>query len=192
MSISDPCGIFEAMIFDEALITSARDLLADGSVIALECLIRRDDGGVRILIRDVKKLEEFIANTKAQDKDFEDIKKQAARNYNRNANANQQYTPKQQTQTPTKAAPTAPAPSKKILSKVEIIIKLRDPIFNIKSMLSTTLAPLDSEKFTTVYISVVGDKKISKIELPQKYYLEELDVSRLRRIEKIIDVETTL
>ncbi len=194
MSISDPCGIFEAMIFDESLITSARDLLADGSVIALECLIRRDDGGVRILIRDVKKLEEFIANTKAQDKDFEDIKKQAVRNYNRNSNSNsnQQYTPKQQTQTPSKAAPTAPAPAKKILSKVEIIIKLRDPIFNIKSMLSTTLAPLDSEKFTTVYISVVGDKKISKIELPQKYYLEELDVSRLRRIEKIIDVETTL
>ena len=194
MSISDPCGIFEAMIFDESLITSARDLLADGSVIALECLIRRDDGGVRILIRDVKKLEEFIANTKAQDKDFEDIKKQAVRNYNRNSNSNsnQQYTPKQQTQTPSKAAPTAPAPAKKILSKVEIIIKLRDPIFNIKSMLSTTLAPLDSEKFTTVFISVVGDKKISKIELPQKYYLEELDVSRLRRIEKIIDVETTL
>lgn len=194
MSISDPCGIFEAMIFDESLITSARDLLADGSVIALECLIRRDDGGVRILIRDVKKLEEFIANTKAQDKDFEDIKKQAVRNYNRNSNSNsnQQYTPKQQTQTPSKAAPTAPAPAKKILSKVEIIIKLRDPIFNIKSILSTTLAPLDSEKFTTVFISVVGDKKISKIELPQKYYLEELDVSRLRRIEKIIDVETTL
>lgn len=194
MSISDPCGIFEAMIFDEALITSARDILVDGSVIALECLIRRDEGGVRILIRDVKKLEEFIANTKAQDKDFEDIKKQAARNYNRNANSNsnQQYTPKQQTQTPAKAAPTAPAPTKKILSKVEIIIKLRDPIFNIKSMLSTTLAPLNSEKFTTVFISVVGDKKITKIELPQKYYLEELDVSRLRRIEKIIDVETTL
>ena len=44
MTISDHLGIFEAMIFDEALITSARDILADGSMISLECLIKKDDG----------------------------------------------------------------------------------------------------------------------------------------------------
>lgn len=81
--VSDPYGIFEATIFDEALITSARDLLVDGSVVALDCLIRKDEGGVRIMIREVKKLDEFIKNTEARKDDFEDIKKQAQRNYSR-------------------------------------------------------------------------------------------------------------
>ena len=198
MTISDPYGIFEAMIFDESLITSARDILIDGSVISLECLIKKDDGGVRILIREVKKLEEFIQNTKAQDKDFEDIKKQPARNnYNRNANNNgggynqrpaSSYEPKAQVL----QQQNEPVIVKKVLSKVEIIIKNRDPLFSIKSFLSQYPAPINNEKFTKVFLVVAADKKIIKIELPQNYFLDETDVSKLRRIEKIIDVESIL
>lgn len=76
LTVSDPYGMFEAMIFDEAIITSARDILVDGSAIALECLIRKGDGGIRISVREVKKLDDFIKNTKAQEEDFEDIRKQ--------------------------------------------------------------------------------------------------------------------
>jgi len=198
MTISDPYGIFEAMIFDESLITSARDILIDGSVIALECLIKKDDGGVRILIREVKKLEEFIQNTKSQDKDFEDIKKQPARNnYNRNANNNagsfnqhpdSSYEPKAQAL----QKQSESAIVKKVLSKVEIIIKNRDPLFGIKSFLSQYPAPIGNEKFTKVFLIAAADKKITKIELPQNYFLDETDISKLRRIEKIIDVESIL
>jgi len=198
MTISDPYGIFEAMIFDESLITSARDILIDGSVIALECLIKKDDGGVRILIREVKKLEEFIQNTKAQDKDFEDIKKQPARNnYNRNANNNgggynqspaSSYEPKAQVLQQQNELVIV----KKVLSKVEIIIKNRDPLFSIKSFLSKYIAPISNEKFTKVFLVVAADKKITKIELSQNYFLDETDLSKLRRIEKIIDVESIL
>jgi DNA polymerase III alpha subunit len=202
MTISDPFGIFEAMIFDEALITSARDILADGSVISLECLVKKDEGGVRILIREVKKLEEFLATTKAQDKDFEDIKKQPARNYNRNNSSNNNYSgnsngaanfvrrPAPESVSANKEVEAAPA--KKPLSKVDIIIKTRDPIFGVKSFLSQCLAPTDAQKFSTVIFSIAGDKKITKVELSQKYLLDETDVSRLRRIEKIIDVESVL
>jgi len=198
MTISDPYGIFEAMIFDESLITSARDILIDGSVIALECLIKKDDGGVRILIREVKKLEEFIQNTKSQDKDFEDIKKQPARNnYNRNANNNvdsynqspaRSYEPKAQVL----QQQSEQVFVKKVLSKVEIIIKNRDPLFGIKSFLSQYPAPIGNEKFTKVFLIAAADKKITKIELPQNYFLDETDISKLRRIEKIIDVESIL
>jgi len=202
MTISDPFGIFEAMIFDEALITSARDILADGSVISLECLVKKDEGGVRILIREVTKLEEFLATTKAQDKDFEDIKKQPARNYNRNNSGNNNYSgnssgasnfvrrPAPESVSTNKEVDAAPA--KKPLSKVDIIIKTRDPIFDVKSFLSQCLAPADAQKFSTVIFSIAGDKKIIKVELPQKYLLDESDLSRLRRIEKIIDVESVL
>jgi DNA polymerase III alpha subunit len=188
MSISDPYGIYEAMIFDEGIITSARDILVDGSAVSLECLIKKDDGGVRILIRDVKKLEDFLQNTKAQEKDFEDIKKQPARNnYNRNNNSNFSR-PNQES---AKAAPqqVAAAPVKKTLAKVDIIIKSRDPVFGIKAQLSQCLAPANAEKTTAVFLSIVGEKNITKVELPQKYCLDEVDVSKLRRIEKVIDVE---
>jgi DNA polymerase III alpha subunit len=197
MTISDPYGIFEAMIFDESLITSARDILIDGSVIALECLIKKDDGGVRILIREVKKLEEFIQNTKAQDKDFEDIKKQPARNnYNRNGNNgggyNQRPAPSYEPKAQVLQQQNEPVIVKKVLSKVEIIIKNRDPLFSIKSFLSQYPAPISNEKFTKVFLVVAADKKIIKVELPQNYFLDETDVSKLRRIEKIIDVESIL
>jgi len=198
MTISDPYGIFEAMIFDESLITSARDILIDGSVISLECLFKKDDGGVRVLIREVKKLEEFIQNTKAQDKDFEDIKKQPARNnYNRNANNgggsfNQRPAPSNAPKAQVLPQQSEAVIVKKLLSKVEIIIKNRDPLFSIKAFLSQYLAPISNEKFTKVFLVAAADKKITKIELPQNYFLDEADVSKLRRIEKIIDVESIL
>lgn len=188
MSISDPYGIYEAMIFDEGIITSARDILVDGSAVSLECLVKKDEGGVRILIREVKKLEEFLQNTKAQEKDFEDIKKQPARNnYNRNNNSNFS----RPNQDSAKAAPqqVVAAPVKKTLAKVDIIIKSRDPVFGIKAQLSQCLAPVNAEKTTAVFLSIVGEKNITKVELPQKYSLDEADVSKLRRIEKVIDVE---
>jgi DNA polymerase III alpha subunit len=208
MTISDPFGIFEATIFDESLITAARDILIDGSAVVLECLIRKDDGGVRILVREVKKLDDFIKNTKAQEQDFEDIKKQPERNRNYNREGSkQQFEKKNQNSfessysrpdssksfiAPKINSEIAVKEVKKIFSKIEIILKDREPIFAIKSLLSQGLAPINCEKFTTVFFSVISDKKVSKIELPKKYFLDEAQVSRLRAIEKIIDVETTL
>ena len=185
MTISDPFGIFEAMIFDEALITSARDILADGSAIALECLIRKDDGGTRILIRDVKKLEDFIQNSKAAEKDFEDIKKQAMRStqQGRSFEYHRNEIPLQ------KLELIIQQPTKKIFSKVEIIVQNRDSIFSIKSLLSQCLAPLSSEQFTTVFLLIALDEKISKIELMQKYFLGEIDIAKVSGIDGIAKVE---
>jgi DNA polymerase III alpha subunit len=185
MSISDPLGIFEAMIFDEGLITSARDILIDGSVILLECLIKKDDGGVRILIRDVKKLDDFIQNTKPQEKDFEDIKKQPQRNnYNRNRDSNFSKTDS----TPNK--PVEAAPIKKVFSKVEIFIKSREPLFSIKAFLSQRLSSNNLDKNTEVFLAIIDGQKITKIELPQKYLLDEFDASKLSQISKVVDVKS--
>jgi DNA polymerase III alpha subunit len=197
ITISDPYGIFEAMIFDESIITSARDILVDGSSVFLECLIKKDDGGTRILVREVKKLEDFIQNTQAQAADFEDIKKQPARNYSRNNNLNSSYTnPEKKSFTQEKTqkfdSEKSAALTKKALSKVNIIIKSRDPIFSLKAQLSQHLAPNSLTKTTAVFISVIGNKNITKIELAPKYLLDELDASRLSKIEKVIDVETTI
>lgn len=75
MTICDPYGIYEATIFDEALITNSRDLLNDGSNVVIECLIRKDEGGTRIMIKSVNTLNDFIKQVKPSDQDFADIKK---------------------------------------------------------------------------------------------------------------------
>lgn len=89
--VSDPFGIFEATIFDEAIITANRDIIADGSVIVLECLIRKGEGGSRIMVRNVQKLDEFIKKTSPAKEFFEDVKKQPSRNnqnYSKNYSKN--------------------------------------------------------------------------------------------------------
>lgn len=81
--ISDPFGMFEATIFDEKIITENRDILSDGSVVVLECLIRKGEGGSRIMIKNVSNLYDFIRITKPSKAPFEDIKKQPNRSANR-------------------------------------------------------------------------------------------------------------
>ncbi len=198
LTISDPLGIFEAMIFDEALITNARDLLVDGSMIALECLVRKDDGGIRILVRDVKKLEEFIRTNAAKSEDFEDIKQQAPRReYNRERSErseNNQYSKnnyeKKSSEGNSYQEKIESLKAKKIFNSAQIIIKERNAIISVKSFLSQKIAPKDFDKFTKVYFVVMRNGKVTKVELAEKYLLDNNDINRLRAIEKIIDVES--
>ena len=48
------------MIFDEALINSSRDLLEDGQLIVIECLVKKDDGGTRIITKNITNLASTI------------------------------------------------------------------------------------------------------------------------------------
>ena len=201
MTISDPLGIFEAMIFDEALITNARDLLADGSMIMLECLIRKDEGGIRIMIRDVKKLEDFIRTTPAKDEDFEDIKQQPARReYNRGVGDSNNWKNNSEKKTfEKKPDPSSEGPlqqdrvealkAKKIVSSVQIILKERDAVIGAKSLLTQRVAPKDFDKFTRVYFVVMRGGKVTKVELDEKYLIDNADIIRLKSISGVIDVE---
>jgi DNA polymerase III alpha subunit len=202
MTISDPFGIFEATIFDESIITSARDILVDGSAVFFECLIRKDEGGSRILVREVRKLEEFIKNTQAQDVDFEDIKKQPSReNYNRNnyknssrfggSNEELKLGSFQKKKTELQVSQEKVL-SKKNFSRIEISVKTPDSILAIKSLLFQHFAPIDATNFTTVFFVVFSKKKLTKIQLAQKYFLGEDEVFKLKKLEKIISVELTL
>jgi len=199
LTLSDPFGIFETMIFDEALITSARDILVDGSAIAIECGVRKDDGGVRMSVREVKKLDDFLKGTKAQEQDFEDIRKMPARNnqnyrsnnyQNKSGNSNSGNS-FQKSPSPANNDSTASAAKpleKKIFAEVQIQIKNQNNIFSIKALLSNSLAAENTEKFTRVFLVIIDGEKKTKIELPQKYVLGEIEVIRLRNIEKVIAV----
>lgn len=204
MTISDPLGIFEAMIFDEAIITNARDILIDGSQVVIECLIKKDDGGVRILVRDVQKLADFIKNVKAAKEPFEDIKKQPQRKfgggggYNKGGENN--YNKGGENASSNNFAKAAPAAdpykqklerleAKKIFSEVKIFVKERDPILNAKTVLSQLLAPASFAKKTKVIFVVEMGEKKANVALPENYLLDEADLARLRAIDKVIEVQ---
>lgn len=190
LSISDPFGIFEAMIFDEALITSARDILADGTAVALECLIRKDEGGVRILVRDVKKMDDFISSTKAQEKDFEDIKKQPARSNYKNRDYNRDNKFSRESSSSIISSPIAA--EKKIFSEIEIEIKTLDSLPVIKALLSKVQAENDAKKSSKVFFVIRQKEKISKIELPQKYLLGEAEALKIKHAFGVVDAKVIL
>jgi len=172
VTISDPFGIFETMIFDESLITSARDILVDGSVVALECLIRKDDGGVRISIQNVKKLEDFIRNTEAANEDFEDIKQQFVRNSSKPRNQSQNnYEVKKPAIV---AAPIKP----KIPSEIEINVAKREQILTIKSLLANCPNTESEQDSSKIYLVCEG----KKIALFGRFILSEIDLLRIKNI----------
>jgi DNA polymerase III alpha subunit len=204
LTISDYLGIFEAMIFDENLITNARDLLNDGSMVQIDCLIKKDDGGTRILVRDVRKLEDFIKYTKPKEKDFEDIKKQPSKNrsdfrdYNRDFKQgesknyqNNENSVKVQNEQQLYQDKINRLKERKIFSKIEIIIKERETVFNIKTFLTQRIAPSNFEKFTKVFFVVMLQDKVVKVELLEKYLLDESDIAKIRAIDKVMDVEVS-
>ena len=189
LTISDPYGIFEAMIFDEALITAARDILVDGSQIIIECLIRKDEGGVRISVREVKKLEDFIRSTKAREENFEDIQKQNRQNRDgRNFQRNQNF---KKTSDKNEAKPILQTTAKHFV-RVEIIIKEVTPILTVKSLLSRLRVPENQnpEKSTKINFLISSDNKFATVELSERYLLQESDIFRLRQIDKVIEVRT--
>lgn len=179
MTISDPFGIFEAMIFDEAIITNARDILVDGSKISFDCLVRKDDGGLRILIREVRKLEDFIRDVKPAAQDFEDIKKQTMRprrfdgdkNNSSNSSAKKEEKPDAEVKISTKKA----------VEKVVIILENRDAIFSLKSFLATKIS-FDEKNSSKVFIEVEG----KLVQLGKLYLLDENDVLNIKKIANLL------
>jgi len=199
MTISDPLGIFEAMIFDEAIITNHRDILVDGSSVALECLVRKDDGGIRILIRAVHKLEDFIKNVKAAAQPFEDIKKQPQRRFggggegfNKNGGSKDGGYAKNNVKAESAVDPYKQKlerlEAKKIFNEVYIFVKDREPILASKAVLSQLIAPASFAKKTKVIFVVEMGGKKANVELPENYLLDEADLARLRGIEKVVEV----
>ncbi|MCE3231983.1 MAG: dnaE [Rickettsiaceae bacterium] len=62
LSFSDPSGIFEVSIFNEDVLSDARDLLEPGSILLMDVEARKDDGGIRLTASSVKNLQDAVHN----------------------------------------------------------------------------------------------------------------------------------
>lgn len=172
--VSDPFSIYEIMCYDENLITTKRDLLADGSMLVFECLVKKDDGGTRILAKNIFSLNDFLQQVKPQAQEFADIKvlknkkdfpSKPNSNFSNNTN---NFKPT----TPEKILETEPA-----IKALEITIVNQKSILPLKTILSQKTATNQQDAIT---IFLIADGK--KILLPQKYQLNTTDIFRLQNI----------
>jgi len=185
LNISDPYGIFEATIFDEALITNNRDLLQDGCEIVIECLIRKDEGGTRILVRDVKKLNDFINSNQPSEQEYEYIKVQPNRSkFKKPDNSSKKNEIK------------SPSPinkdnnSKEVISKkineIEILITSKDVILPLKTILMQKIN--DSVSDGTKIFLVTNNN--AKILLKNSYKISEIDLLRLKNLNSNLSIKS--
>lgn len=172
--VSDPFSIYEIMCYDENLITTKRDLLADGSMLVFECLVKKDDGGTRILAKNIFSLNDFLQQVKPQAQEFADIKAlKNKKDFPSKPNSNfSNNTNNFKPTTPEKILETEPA-----IKALEITIVNQKSILPLKTILSQKTATNQQDAIT---IFLIADGK--KILLPQKYQLNTTDIFRLQNI----------
>lgn len=183
LTLSDPNSIFETSIFSEELITNSRDLMEAGTALVVECNIRKDDGGTRILVKNIEKIEDFIKNNKPRNLPYQDIKTNKRRGpedkkefywQNKNKDKNLKipdpilsWHQEQKKIEEFRAVP--------MLAEATIKVNNREAVLEIKSFLSQKLAPSSTEKFTKVFL--VAEE--IKIELLSKYFITENDLKQI-------------
>ena len=172
--VSDPFSIYEIMCYDENLITTKRDLLADGSILVFECLIKKDDGGTRILAKNIFNLNDFLQQVKPQAQEFADIKViKSKKDFSNKPNSSfSSNTNNFKPTTPEKNLATEP-----VIKALEITIVNEKSILPLKTILAQKTATNQQDAMT---IFLIADGK--RILLPQKYQLNTTDIFRLQNI----------
>ncbi len=196
LNISDPFGIYEATIFDEALITANRDLLEDGSEIVVECLIRKDDGGTRIMVKGVFRVDDFIKNTNPAQKEFEDIKKIPARKFNPNYQKNSNFKSdssknSNQTNSFEKKSSTENIEAVKIerkISQIEIKINDEKALLPLRTVLSQKIS--NNAEDAKIILIANRDNQEIKIALASNFKIAEIDIFRLKNLHKDLIIKS--
>lgn len=200
LNISDPFGIYEVTIFDEALITANRDLIEDGCEVVIECLYKKDDGGTRIMVKNVYSLDDYIQNNISAKDVYEDIKiiPQRKDNYkNRsqtqneftqnNKNPNQQNNKFQNKNSIEKNDSNSNEINNiKTISEINIGLNNINAILPLKTILSQKKS-MDGNAF--IYLIAHENNKKTKILLSEKYKILEIDIFRLKNLNPNITIE---
>ena len=196
LNISDPFGIYEATIFDEALITANRDLLQDGSEIVVECLIRKDDGGTRIMVKGVFRVDDFIKDTNPAQKEFEDIKKIAVRKFNPNYQKNSNFkneAPKASNQSNSfeKKSSSENIETVKIerkISQIEIKVNDEKALLPLRTVLSQKIS--NNVEDAKIILIANRDNQEVKIALASNFKIAEIDIFRLKNLHKDLIIKS--
>ena len=196
LNISDPFGIYEATIFDEALITANRDLLEDGSEIVVECLIRKDDGGTRIMVKGVFRVDDFIKDINPAQKEFEDIKKIAVRKFNPNYQKNSNFkneAPKNSNSSNSIEKNSTQNNSETVkierkISQIEIKVNDEKALLPLRTVLSQKIS--NNGEDAKIILIANRDNQEVKIALASNFKIAEIDIFRLKNLHKDLIIKS--
>lgn len=188
LTLSDPFGIYETAIFDEGLITTHRDKMGDGNSLVVECLIKKDQGGSRILVKSIERLEEFIKHNFPKKEIYRDIKKQERRgefDWKKRNKEQQQPRSDAIVEEIEYKRKIAELKNKQIIKQISIFIDDRQNVLKLKSFLSQKLAPEEFEEFSKVCFVIKGGAEPVTIDLGNKYLITKEDVEKIRLIAEV-------
>ena len=184
ISLSDPTGLVELSLFNGDLITQHKDWLDDKEhrQIVCECIVRKDDSGTRISIRDFWLLDDFIKNTPDGAEKVRVIKRRTAGDFrNNNKNSGDNGGGKGVNDISVKVTEGAvdvtisEVEKHIILDNITIHISSRACLTDLQFILGNAKKN-NVEKYTKVMI-VVDE---NKIELPNEYVITDLVVDRIK------------
>jgi hypothetical protein len=166
--------------------------MGDGNSLVVECLVKKDQGGSRLLVKTIERLEDFIKNTHPKKDAYKDIKQQKKRGEFDWKKRNQEKTDVKNDSVVMELEYKRridELKNKKIIKQISIFISDRQNILKLKGFLSQKLAPDNFEEFSEVYFIIQNQEGSStKISLNNKYLITAEDVEKISLIAK---VETT-
>jgi DNA polymerase-3 subunit alpha len=62
VTFSDMCGNFEVSIFDDKILNDCRDLISQKAPLLITAEVRKDMGGIRIMVQSIIRLESFFSS----------------------------------------------------------------------------------------------------------------------------------
>lgn len=180
---SDPYGMMEIAVFNSDMIMEKRELLETGQQIIVECTIRKDDGGTRILAKDLIKMKDFIRHTKPGDLQ-KVVKLKARKNFD-----------KSKTDWKKKKEESAPDPlieqkrreaeerARAIYKELVIAIQNTRPIPVLSRILEKARLELDGAKHKTqIYIDITENGTTQRIDLGNSYCIGSIERDRMERM----------
>ena len=157
--LSDPSNTYEISIFNESLITKSRDIIQTGHTLVITCLFKVDNGGFRLITKEISTIDEFIKNNKPSNTQTSIL--------NDNSNIEGKFTESN---------------SFKLLPKVTLKINNSLSLHKIKKYLDKNASNNQNHVFTEVYFLITEKNNIIKIKLNKKYSLTKDDANHLQHI----------
>jgi DNA polymerase III alpha subunit len=174
LTISDPTGLADLSIFNGDMITQHKNLIDEKmhNHLVFECSVRRDDAGLRMSVRDLWPLDEYLRTTKTgirkvrQMRTSSEFSQKNRENYGKKG-----LSPKAKTQE------AFPARKNGFIEKLNIHIFDESCVEDLFSIVSQTRASNGGE-YTDINIIADGEM----IELPKEFRITESEIGKIREI----------
>jgi hypothetical protein len=158
-------------------------------------LIKKDEGGTRILVRSVTHIDNYIKNTTAKEQNFIDIKKQPVKKNKNNFtnNSNQKTSAQANLQSSSHSSSNKNnSPNiiveneKKRIKALELVITNSEIIKPLKIIIDQKIT--DDQDQVEIYFMVKNQDQETKIKLANTYKIKDSDLIRFRNFSKNLTI----